>query len=229
MTINETLTDSEQDYLKAIYELTRAGQAATTSALAARLNVRPASVTGMIHKLSAAKSPLVRYKKHQGVWLSPTGERAALEVIRHHRLLETFLVNALGYSWDEVHQEAEELEHVISEDFEARIAQALGNPRRDPHGDPIPTANLHMPKLRDVPLNQVEPGGRATIRRVQTSDSALLRHLDHLGVVPGAKLKVMETSPFDENTRFILKGKELVLGMPVAEHIYVEKSGPREK
>ena len=128
------LTQSTQDYLKHIFELTENGSAASTNDLASRLGVRPASVTGMVQKLALAEPPLVEYHKHQGVTLTPEGEQAALEVLRHHRLLESWLVQSLGYSWDEVHEEACRLEHVISEDFEARMAAALGNPERDPHG-----------------------------------------------------------------------------------------------
>lgn len=221
--MNETLTDSAQDYLKAIYELTRSGQPASTNALAVRLGVAPASVTGMIQKLSNATPPMVNYQKHQGVRLTRSGERAALEVIRHHRLLETFLVSALGYSWDEVHEEAEQLEHVISEHLEARIADALGNPQRDPHGDPIPTADLQMPQLKDIVMSEVESGQHVTIRRVQTDDPALLRYLEKLGVVPGARLKIIAKNPFDGNLKLQVKRKEIVLGLPVASRIYVEK------
>ena len=122
--MSEVITQSIQDYLKHIYELNEHGGTASTNDLAARLNIAPASVTGMLQKLANSKPPLVIYKKHQGVTLTINGEKAALEVIRHHRLLETFLVNTLGYSWDEVHREADKLEHVISEDFEARMAKA---------------------------------------------------------------------------------------------------------
>src|SRR4030067_1334393 len=140
-----TLTIAVQDYLKAIYELTAGGEPANTTALATRIGIAPASVTGMIQKLSRIKPPLVEYRKHQGVKLTAQGRKAALEVIRHHRLIEAWLVQTLGYSWDEVHAEAEQLEHAISEDFEARIASALGNPERDPHGEPIPSVTPTMP------------------------------------------------------------------------------------
>src|SRR5512143_1921314 len=143
--MTEQLTDSIQDYLKAIYELTQNGASASTNALASRLDVEPASVTGMVQKLAATKPALVEYRKHHGVKLTPVGRRAALEVIRHHRLLEAWLVKTLGYSWDEVHVEAEKLEHVISEDFEERMAAALGDPVRDPHGELIPSSDLVMP------------------------------------------------------------------------------------
>src|SRR4026207_1079142 len=140
-----TLTISIQDYLKNIYELTESGESASTNALATKLKIKPASVTGMVQKLASSKPALVEYQKHQGVTLTKEGRKAALEVIRHHRLIETWLVQTLGYSWDEVHEEAERLEHVISEDFERRIAAALGHPMRDPHGQLIPTGDLKNP------------------------------------------------------------------------------------
>jgi DtxR family Mn-dependent transcriptional regulator len=131
-----SLTVSEQDYLKSIYELTADGHPATTNAIAARLGFSAASVTGMLQKMATLRPALVTYRKHQGVFLT-LAVGAALEIIRHHRLLETWLVRTLGYSWDEVHREAERLEHVMSEDMEKRIANALGNPDRDPHGEPF--------------------------------------------------------------------------------------------
>ncbi|HAV75967.1 MAG TPA: DtxR family transcriptional regulator, partial [Anaerolineae bacterium] len=154
------LTISIQNYLKNIYDLTENGETASTNALAAKLSVSAPSVTGMIQKLSTAEPPLVEYQKHQGVTLTRDGRRAALEVIRHHRLLETWLVQTLGYSWDEVHEEAERLEHVISEDFERRIAAALGHPLRDPHGELIPTADLKMPLEESTPLSSLRPGAK---------------------------------------------------------------------
>ena len=136
--MTKKLTVSIQDYLKTIYELTEQGESASTNALAKKMKISAPSVTGMIQKLATSKPALVEYQKHQGVTLTKEGKRAALEVIRHHRLLEAWLVQTLGYSWDEVHEEAERLEHVISEDFEDRIAAMLGHPEFDPHGDPIP-------------------------------------------------------------------------------------------
>jgi DtxR family Mn-dependent transcriptional regulator len=138
-------TQSIQDYLKTIYELTQDGNAAGTNDLSMRLQIAPASVTGMVQKLAKSHPPLVVYKKHRGVTLTNEGERAALEVIRRHRLLETYLVTRLGYKQEEVHDEACRLEHVISEDFECRIASDLGNPGFDPHGAPIPNEDLIMP------------------------------------------------------------------------------------
>ena len=155
--MSKPITDSVQDYLKIIYELTQDGKPANTNALATRLGIAPASVTGMIQKLSFVNPALVSYRKHQGVTLTTAGRRAALEVIRHHRLIEAWLVQALGYSWDEVHAEAEKLEHVISEEFEMRIASAMGDPDRDPHGEPIPNAELVMPVDKSLPLSSIPP------------------------------------------------------------------------
>src|SRR5512147_2380240 len=162
--MEQTLTISIQDYLKSIYELTENGENASTNALARKLNVSAPSVTGMIQKLASAKPALVEYHKHQGVTLTREGKRAALEVIRHHRLLEAWLVQTLGYSWDEVHEEAERLEHVISEGFESRIAAAMGNPLRDPHGELIPTADLKMPEDDSTPLSALRPNQSGMIQ-----------------------------------------------------------------
>ncbi len=221
-----TLTQSIQDYLKHIYELTEDGGVASTNDLAARLNIKPASVTGMIQKLASAQPSLVEYQKHQGVTLTPEGRRAALEVIRHHRLLETYLVAKLGYSWDEVHDEACRLEHVISEDFEQRIAEALGNPERDPHGDPIPNADLRMPSDASRLLSDLRPPSTVTIRRVGQADTALLRHLDGLGLRPEARLEILEYSAFDQtmHLRLSASGEILVLGQPITDKIFVEET-----
>ncbi|MEW5829930.1 MAG: metal-dependent transcriptional regulator [Chloroflexota bacterium] len=221
-----TLTQSIQDYLKHIYELTEDGGAASTNDLAARLNIKPASVTGMIQKLASAQPALVEYFKHQGVTLTPEGQRAALEVIRHHRLLETYLVTKLGYTWDEVHDEACRLEHVISEDFEQRIAEALGHPERDPHGDPIPNADLRMPSDASRLLSDLRPPSTVTIRRVGQADTALLRHLDGLGLRPEARLEILDYSNFDKtmHLRLDASGEKLVLGQAITDQIFVEET-----
>jgi DtxR family Mn-dependent transcriptional regulator len=223
--MSEVITQSIQDYLKHIYELNENGGNASTNDLAARLNIAPASVTGMLQKLANAKPPLVIYKKHQGVSLTKNGEKAALEVIRHHRLLETFLVNTLGYSWDEVHFEAEKLEHVISEDFEARMAAALGHPTRDPHGELIPTVDLTMPVDESRPLASLRTDETATVRRVSDDDPALLRHLLEIGVVPEAKITVKSYSEFDGNLTIKIEGQKsnIVLGTAVTNQVFVEK------
>jgi len=213
---------STQDYLKRIYELTECGLPATTNDLARELNIKPASVTGMVQKLAAERPALVEYQKHQGVTLTLAGKKAALEVIRHHRLLETWLVQTLGYSWDEVHEEAERLEHVISEDFERRIAAALGNPTRDPHGDLIPTEDLKMPMDASTPLSSLRPSQSAKILRVSAQDSNLLRHLNSLGLIPGIRIEVLEYSSYDNNLTISFGDRSSVLGLSITTKIFVE-------
>jgi DtxR family transcriptional regulator, Mn-dependent transcriptional regulator len=223
--MTEIITQSIQDYLKHIYELNENGGTASTNDLAVRLNIAPASVTGMLQKLANSKPPLVIYKKHQGVTLTKNGEKAALEVIRHHRLLETFLVTTLGYSWDEVHLEADKLEHVISEDFEARMAKALGYPTRDPHGELIPTADLTMPADDSYPLASLRVDETATVKRVSDDDPALLRHLREIGVVPEVKITVKNYSEFDGNITLHVEGRKsnVVLGTAVTNQVFIEK------
>jgi DtxR family Mn-dependent transcriptional regulator len=215
-------TQSVQDYLKRIYDLTECGSPASTNDLARELNVKPASVTGMIQKLAAEKPALVEYQKHQGVVLTRAGKRAALKVIRHHRLLETWLVQTLGYSWDEVHEEAERLEHAMSEDLEQRIAAALGHPARDPHGELIPTEDLDMPDDDSTPLASLRPNQMATILRVNAHDPNLLRHLNGLGLTPGIQLEVTEFSSFDNNLTVKAQSKTIVLGLNITTKIFVQ-------
>ena len=227
--MSELLTQSIQDYLKYIYELNEHGGAASTTDLAGRFNIAPASVTGMLQRLASSNPPFVVYKKHQGVTLTKAGEKAALEVIRHHRLLELYLVKALGYSWDQVHEEACKLEHVISEDFEARIAEVLGNPTRDPHGEPIPTADLTMPSDESQPLASLRTDDIATVKWVSDDDPALLRHLNQIGVVPEARITVKEYSGFDGNLTIKVEGQRsnIVLGTGITTRIFVEKQDHR--
>jgi len=221
-----TLTISIQDYLKNIYELTESGESASTNALATKLKIKPASVTGMVQKLASSKPALVEYQKHQGVTLTKEGRKAALEVIRHHRLIETWLVQTLGYSWDEVHEEAERLEHVISEDFERRIAAALGHPMRDPHGELIPTADLKMPLDNTTPLSALRPHQTGTVQCVKAADTEMLRHLESLGLIPGAQIEVKEHSPFDHNVTVKVGRKTTVLGLSLTSKIFIEESKP---
>ncbi|MFZ5878540.1 MAG: metal-dependent transcriptional regulator [Chloroflexota bacterium] len=220
--MSEILTQSIQDYLKHIYDLSADGAPASTNDLAARLNVAPASVTGMLQRLASVTPALVSYKKHQGATLTPEGTRAALEVIRHHRLLETWLVQTLGYTWDEVHDEACRLEHVISEDFERRIAEALGHPDRDPHGDLIPTEDLTMPSEDTRPLSALRTGEAGTVKRVNGADPAFLRHLQGLGLVPGAQVSVQNHSEFDGNLTLEVNGHTaFVVGPAITNQIFV--------
>lgn len=221
--MTQTLTHAVEDYLKAIYDLTSSGGRASTNELAERLAVTPASVSGMIKRLASLRPPLVRYQKHRGVDLTLEGERAALEIIRHHRLLELFLHETLGYSWDEVHAEADRLEHVLSEEMEERISQSLGHPSRDPHGEPIPSRELLVPPLSDIPLSSLRSGDSGVVERVDASDLELLRFLDEIGLVIGARLSVHRYSNFDENLHLHVEGQEepIVLGKKVTRQVYV--------
>ncbi len=219
------ISPSIQDYLKTIYDLTESGGTASTSDLATRLAVAPASVTGMIQKMAAANHPLVEYHKHQGTRLTREGRLAALEVIRHHRLLEAWLARSLGYPWDEVHAEAEVLEHVISEDFEKRISAALGDPVRDPHGDPIPRADLTMPEDTSVSLTALGPSERGRVCRVEAGNSDLLRHFESIGLVIGAKVRVLEIPIYDQVVHLRIQGQRrpLSMGAQLARLVFVEK------
>src|ERR687887_26808 len=188
-------TEAVEDYAKAIYALQRqAGGAVSTSALSERLGVAPSSVTAMLKRLDELH--LVRYEPYHGVTLTAAGERVALEIMRHHRLIEAFLADALAMPWDRVHDEAEVLEHYISEELERRIAEKLGNPSLDPHGDPIPTPELAMAADRTTALNRLAPGDAATFSRVSDSDPEMLRYLAEQGIRPGARLLVTGAQPF---------------------------------
>lgn len=184
-----TLSQSMEDYVKTIYLMCRDEKVASTQAIADRLQVAPASVTRMLKRL--ADSKLVEYVPYRGVQLSPTGEQVALEVLRHHRLLELYLTQALGYSWDEVHDEAELLEHFISEKLEARICQFLGNPRFDPHGSPIPTLEGEMPENPDLTLALQELQRPHEVTRVCDGDPEILRTLEKLRLFPGVTVAVL--------------------------------------
>ena len=184
-------TESVDDYLKAILALTGSEEERVTSnALAQYLGVRPASVTGMLQKLAGQKPPFVKYEKHRGARLTVAGKMRALEVLRHHRLLERFLHDFLDYSWDEVHDEAERLEHFISERFEDRIAAKLGDPETDPHGHLIPERNGAIKARREVSLSQWACGLPALISSVSDRDAKALRELTRLGLKPGIAITV---------------------------------------
>jgi len=212
------LTAAVEDYVKAIYTLEAQG-GATTTALAERLEVRPASVSGMLPKLT--ELGLVVHEPYHGVRLTDRGKRVALEVVRHHRLLELFLVESLGMTWDEVHAEAEVLEHVISEELEELIAAKLGDPEFDPHGDPIPSRELTVPDDASRTLYALEPGDRATFVRVSDSDPAMLRYLSERGIAPGAAVEMIERQPFDGPVSVRVTGREHVLGAVLARAMRV--------
>ncbi len=220
------LSHSVEDYLKAIYELQEDAGKVSTNALAEKLGVFPGSVTGMIKKLAEDRPRLVDYEKHRGVTLTPAGCRIALEVIRHHRLIELYLQQSLGYSWDQVDAEAEKLEHVISEDFEDRIAALLGNPERDPHGDPIPTKDGNIANPCSQPLTGLAAGQKARVARVRDDDPALLRYLAELGIVIDASVIIVEKSPFDGPLHVRVGERDdtpaHALGKQVTDNVYVE-------
>jgi DtxR family Mn-dependent transcriptional regulator len=220
----ENLTQAVEDYLKTIFELISIHGRATTTQIAESLDIKPASVTGMVQRLAASDPPLVDYRKHRGVQLTPEGERVALEIIRHHRLLERFLQETLGFSWEEVHAEADRLEHVISEEFEERMAAVLGNPTHDPHGDPIPNRDLMMPSYATLCLAELQVGQQAIVKRVRDSDPELLRYLGKEGLIPGAGFKVLDYSPFDDNLKILVSGRNepVVLGPNITCQIFVE-------
>ena len=185
----QVLSPSQEDYLKQIFLLGDGVESVSTRDLSVRLDVRPASVTGMVQRL--AEYGLVSYEPYRGVTLTDSGRRVALEMLRHHRLLETFLEKVLGYGWDEVHEEADRLEHVISERFEARIAESLGHPTRDPHGDPIPDADLRLPTAaEEIELTRIEAGTVARLSRVGTQDGDSLNLLSKLGLIPGVRSRL---------------------------------------
>jgi len=212
-----------QDYLKTIYLLEARPGGASTSAIAETLGVRPASVTGMLKKLATMR--LVRHTPYQGARLTPAGEKIALQVVRHHRLIELFLIEALGYSWDEVHAEADRLEHVISEDFEDRLAERLGHPAIDPHGDPIPAKDGSLAAAPHIRLDRLEPGAPARIARVDDHDPAKLRHAASLGLVPGARVELLGIDPYGGSLRVRIGGDELSVGPDLARWIFAEEPG----
>jgi DtxR family Mn-dependent transcriptional regulator len=190
-----TLSDAVENYAKAIYALQQRGGPVSTNALAERLSVTPASASGMVKKLDGLG--LVSHVPYKGVELTEEGEKVALEVLRHHRLLELYLAETLGVPWDRVHDEAEVLEHVLSEELEELIAQKLGNPTHDPHGDPIPTRELEIDEAETVGLQTLEMGARATFVRVSDSDPEMLRYLADRGIRPGDEFEVVDKQPFD--------------------------------
>ena len=218
------LSDTVEDYLKVIYDLSSDNQRVGTGQIAEMLNVSPASVTDMFQRLASEDPPLLNYVKHQGVALTEDGKKAALETIRHHRLLELFLNEVLGFSWDQVHDEADRLEHVISEDFEERVAAVLGNPQWGLHGKPIPSRNLVMPDLDTCYLRDLRPGQSGLVHSVNDDDPGLLRYLETLGLVPGASFEVIDFSPYDNNLHIRIKGENdiVVLGASVTVQIRVE-------
>lgn len=217
-------SEAVEDYAKAIYALAdRQDGPVGTSALAERLGVSPGTVTAMLKRLD--ELGLVRYQPYHGVTLTAAGERVALEVIRHHRLIEAFLAEDLEMPWDRVHDEAEVLEHYISEDLERLIADKLGNPKLDPHGDPIPTPELAMAADRTTALVRLGAGDVATFARVSDSDPEMLRYLADRGIRPGARLRIVGLEPFGGPLVVEVDGREHALGEELARKMRVEPVG----
>jgi DtxR family Mn-dependent transcriptional regulator len=224
MGVSKQLSETVEDYLKAIYKLSPESARVSTGKIANALRVSPASVTDMLQRLAMEDPPLVDYLKHQGVALTDEGQKIALEVIRHHRLIELFLHEVLGYSWDQVHEEADRLEHVISEVFEERVSAVLGDPLRGLHGEPIPTKNLEMPDQKTTYLFDMRPRQQGVIHSVNDDDPDFLRFLEVKGLIPGVEVTILDFSPFDHNLHIQIaeqKG-EIVLGREVTTQVQVE-------
>ena len=207
-----------EDYLKTIYALAEVKSPVSTSRIADARQVEASSVTNMLQRL--AKLKLVHYKKHYGVTLTEAGQKIALEIIRHHRLIELYLIEALGFSWDEVHEQADILEHVISEKLEERIAAVLGHPSFDPHGDPIPTKDGTIVAIDYQPLSTLEVGDWAIVARIVDDDkSDLLRYLANLGLMPGTAVQILDIAPFDGPITLNVEGVNKVVGFNVAQQV----------
>ena len=214
--------EGAENYAKALYELqSREASAVGTTAVAERLGVTPASASGMLRRL--ADEGVVEYTPYHGARLTPEGERIALEVIRHHRLLELFLSEELGMPWDRVHAEAEVLEHHISEELEELIADKLGEPALDPHGDPIPDRDLALSADDSVPLTDLDPGEEGVFTRVSDSDAEMLRYLAERAIQPGARLLVMGREPFGGPLMVEIAGHTHPLGSELAGSMRVRR------
>ena len=208
------LTRSVEDYLKAIYRLSLSGQPASTSAIAQALDLAPPSVSGMVRRLS--EQGLLTHEPYRGVELTTEGRRAALRMVRSHRIIEAYLVANLGYTWDSVHGEAERLEHAVSDELVERLAAALGYPEVDPHGDPIPDADGAIAHPALTSLAELSVGTIAEVRRVDTSDAERLRYLASAGLVPGTRLRVLEREPFKGPLTLEVAGRTQALGADLA-------------
>jgi DtxR family Mn-dependent transcriptional regulator len=224
---SQPLSGPVEDYLKAIYDLERGAQPATTNEIALRLDISPASVSGMVRRL--ADQGLITHEPYRGVRLTEEGRRAALRTLRRHRILECYLTEVLGYPWDRVHDEAEQLEHTASEELIERMASALGDPSHDPHGAPIPSreGEVEEPTLRT--LGEAAVGAQVRVRQVMDTDAERLRYLAELGIRPGALVRILERAPFDGPITLGVgrSGASItrVIGPALAEQVFVEPFG----
>ena len=220
-------TRSQEDYLKALYLLRGDQRPVPTRELAQRLGISSPSVSEMVARLTA--QGLVEHDRYRGQQLTKEGRKVALELVRHHRLLEMFLVEVLGYAWDEVHEEAERLEHVISERMEARIFELLGRPELDPHGQAIPSLTGKVRPLSDRSLSECRAGEKVRVQRVSDEDPALLRELEHRGLVPGTRIEVLLASEFESPFECRIKGRRVSIPLGLARAIYVEADLERSR
>ena len=217
--VRDAFTRSQQDYLKSLYLLGGDEHPVPTRDLAQRLGISSPSVSEMVTRLSA--QGLVEHDRYRGQQLTKEGRKVALELVRHHRLLEMFLVQVLGFGWDEVHDEAERLEHVISERMEQRIFDILGQPELDPHGHAIPTLAGKVKPTSHRSLSDAHQGEKLTVRRVDDDDPNKLRELDRRGLVPGAKLAILARSEFESPIEIKLKGRRESVPLGLARAVFV--------
>lgn len=217
------LSRSVEDYLKVIYRLTRDREPASTTAIAEALDIAAPSVSGMLKRL--AETGLAEHQPYRGVTLTADGRQAALRMLRRHRVIETYLVSHLGYAWDNVHDEAEKLEHAVSEDLIERMSRALGHPHFDPHGDPIPGADGEIVDIATTPLSEMPEGKRVTIVRVETSSADRLRWLAAAGLVPGATLTVIDQQPFNGPVTVLCDGSRRAVGRELAAQLLCTADG----
>lgn len=220
------LTQSVQDYLKTIYNLQKDDTVSTTE-IANEMNVSGASVTGMLKRL--AKMNFVDYNSYKGVKLTESGREIALQIIRFHRLLETYLHEKLNFSLDKVHDEACRLEHFISEEFVEKITEQLGDPHFDPHGHPIPTKDGMIFEVDETLLSEVAPGTNYLISRLNDKNPELLAYLENMKLLPGTKISVIDIEPFKGPIKIKYNGKEKILGHEVAMNIFIKKSKDKTK
>jgi DtxR family transcriptional regulator, Mn-dependent transcriptional regulator len=221
----DSLTRSVEDYLKAIYRLSPGGRHASTSDIAHLLELSAPSVSGMVKRLS--ELGLLEHTPYKGVQLTDAGRRAALRMVRRHRLIEAYLVEFLGYPWDAVHAEAERLEHAVSDILVERMAAALGHPAVDPHGDPIPAADGSIHELATTPLTDVSAGTTVEIRRVDERDPERLRYLAARGLVPGVVLTLLDHQPFGGPLTVEVAGERHVIGEELAQVVRCVPAGDR--
>jgi DtxR family transcriptional regulator, Mn-dependent transcriptional regulator len=217
-------TRAQEDYLKALYHLHGDLRPVPTRDLAQRLGISSPSVSEMVARLTA--QGLVEHDRYKGQQLTREGRKVALELVRHHRLLEMFLVQVLGYSWDEVHDEAERLEHVMSERMEQRIFELLGRPELDPHGHAIPSASGKVRSLSERPLSECRAGEKVLVQGVSDEDAGRLRELERRGLMPGTRIEVMAVSEYEGPIEVRIKGKRVSVPLGLARGMFVEAARP---